>query len=360
MADKDISSHAKELSKRGASKGGRARVANFSKEELSAANRRAANARWQKVDQQGSAASTDEIRWAVAEGDLDFQDRIIPCAVLDNGARVLTQQGILTTLGRARAAKGGEGASQGGLPAILRPRNLAPFISEALREVSQPIIYRTLVSGRTRGIAYGCRAETLPMICQVYVDADDAGKLTARQSHIALAARKLLLALANVMMIALVDEATGWQVLRPHNELQRILEAYVMPEHRPWVKTVPVEFTKEIYRLWGWDFSETMQGPRYASILIRKYICEQLPPGVLGALEERNPINAKYQRKNKLHQFLSPELGLEHFKSQIVGTMALMRASTNKREFERLFQKSYGPVIQQGEFQFELDEPEST
>ena len=100
-----------------------------------------------------------------------------------------------------------------------------------------------------------------------------------------------------------------------------------------------------------------MQGPRYASKLIRKYIYGQLPPGVLGALEERNPINVKYQRKKKLHQFLSPEMGLEHFKSQMTGTMALMRASTSKREFERLFARSYGKAIQQGEFHFELDEP---
>lgn len=356
MVDDDLSAHAKALSQSGASKGGRARVANLSKEELRAANRHAALARWQKTPPVSvTGVPAEDIRWAVAEGALRFQDRIIPCAVLDNGARVLTQQGILTTLGRARTAKGGEGASQGGLPAILRPRNLANFISDSLRETTQPIVYRTLVDGYTRGIAYGCRAETLPLICQVYVDADNAGKLTPQQAHIALAARMLLTALGSVGMIALVDEATGWQALRPHNELQRILEAYVLPEHRPWVKTVPVEFTKQIYRLWGWDFKDTMQGPRYASKLIKKYIYDQLPPGVWQAMDERNPTGARYRRRWKQFQFLSPEIGLEHFKGQIIGTMALMRASTSKRDFERLFQKSYGQAIQ-GEFQFELDD----
>lgn len=324
----------------------------MSTEELSEANRQAALARWNKVDEK-------EIRWAVAQGDLEFRDHIIPCAVLDNGARVLTQQGVLLALGRARAAKGGEGASKGGLPAILRPRNLAPFIDDQLQLTSEPIVFRPLVAGHSKGIAYGLRAETIPLICRVYVDAENEGVLTPRQIHVAQAARSLLVALENVAMIALVDEATGFQVLRPHNELQRILEAYVLPEHRPWVKTVPVDFTKELYRLWGWDLSETMRGPRYAGKLIRKYIYEQLPQGVLSTLDERNPAGSGWQRRRKHHQFLTEEMGLEHFKAQLSGVMALMRASIDKREFERLFQRAYGNTALQGEFQFELDELDS-
>ena len=323
-------------------------MAKMTKEELSAASRQAALARWNKVNEK-------EIRWAVAQGSLEFHGDIIPCAVLDSGARVLTQQGVLLALGRARAAKGGEGASQGGLPAILRPRNLAPFIDESLAAISQPIIFRPLVDGYSKGIAFGLRAEALAMICRVYVDAEDTGALTATQRHVAQAARRLLVALEHVAMIALVDEATGFQALRPHNELQRILEAYVLPEHRPWVKTLPVEFTKELYRLWDWNLSETMQGPRYASKLIRKYIYEPLPVGVLAALDERNLANSGWQRKKKHFQFLTEGMGLEHFKTQIAGVMALMRASTTKKEFERLFQRAYGAALQ-GEFDLAIED----
>ena len=347
----DISEHARELSRMGASKGGRARAANMTKEELSTANRQAALARWHKVDDK-------EIHWAVAQGELTFQDHIIPCAVLDNGVRVLTQQGVLLALGRARAAKGGEGASTGDLPAILRPRNIRPFIDQSLIDLSRPIIFKPLVHGHSKGVAYGLPAETLPMICRVYVDAEGAGALVHSQRHVAHAARRLLTALQNVAMIALVDEATGFQSLRPHDELQRILEAYVLPEHRPWVKTVPVEFTKEIYRLWGWDLTETMRGPRYAGKLIRKYIYDGLPRGVLTALDECNPHDSNWQRKRKHHQFLTKDMGLEHFKAQLSGVMALMRASGTKIEFERLFERAYGNGPLQGEFHFELDEPD--
>ena len=254
--DADISELARVLSSKGASKGGRARADRMTKAERSESARIAAVARWQKA---GIEQAEDSIPWAIAEGVLEFQDRHIPCAVLDNGLRVLTQQGVLTAIGRARAAKGGEGASKGGIPAFLRARNLAPFITDHTRNVTQPIIYRPIHGGYTskdghRGIAYGCAADALPFICQVYIDASEAGVLISTQQHIAEVARNLLDALKTVAMVALVDEATGYQTVRAHNELQRILEAYVLPEHRPWIKTVPVEFTKELYRLWGGIF----------------------------------------------------------------------------------------------------------
>jgi len=193
------------------------------------------------------------------------------------------------------------------------------------------------------------------------MDAADARKILPRQHHIAEAARRLYAALSKVAMVALVDEATGWQTLRPHAELQRILEKYVLPEHRPWVKTVPIEFTKELYRVWGWDNikADSNQGPRFAGKLIRKYLYEKLPNGVLDKLDELNPNNDKGQRPDKHHSFLTLEMGLEHFKSQLSGTMALLRASDDGRkdQFERLFQKAYGYNIQ-GEFDLGFDDLE--
>jgi len=363
MDDKRVSNAAKSLSKLGASKGGQERAKALSPAERSEIARNAVNARWQRY--KGKRDDT-EIPWAVAEGEMEFLHRIIPCAVLDNGMRVLTQQGVLMALGRARAAKGGQGASKEGLPAFLRASNLLPFISDDLIQDTKPIIYKPISGGYTghtetsqyRTIAFGCLADTLPNICKVYIEADNAGALIATQKHIADEARKILKALQNVAMIALVDEATGYQAIRPHDELQKLLALYVLPEHRPWVSSVPIEFTKELYRLWGWDLrSDSTQGPRYAGKLIRKYIYEELPNGVLHELDRVNPTNAKYQRRHKHHSHLTEEIGLQHFRTQLAGVMALMRASTTKQEFEKLFQRAYGPGIQ-GEFAFELDEPE--
>ena len=358
--DLDISQVAKVLSDKGASKGGLARARRMTKAERSESARIAAVARWQKT---GTKNTEDIIPWAIAEGEVKLEDQHVPCAVLDNGLRVLTQQGVLIAIGRARSAKGGEGASKDGMPAFLRARNLAPFITDATRDITRPIIFRPLHGGYTstdgyRGIAYGCVADALPHVCQVYVDAADAGALIPTQKRVAEAARNLLEALKTIAMVALVDETTGYQAVRAHNELQRILEAYVLPEHLPWIKAVPVAFTKELYRLWGWDLkADSMQGPRYAGKLIRKYIYEKLPSPELPTLDRQNPTNDKHQRRFRHHQFLTDDVGREHFKSQLAGVMTLMRASHDKAEFIRLFDRAYGNDSQ-GELDLQFDDLE--
>lgn len=76
--------------------------------------------------------------------------------VPDKGSTiVLTQQGVLRSIGRARAAKGGEGASVDGLPAFLRANNLKPFISKNLEESTKPIIFKPNKGGRAFGYKTG-------------------------------------------------------------------------------------------------------------------------------------------------------------------------------------------------------------
>ncbi len=338
----DLANAAKTLAKHGASKGGRERARRMTKEARSASARLAAATRWNEGHR-----PDENVPWAVAEGFLTFRDRQIACAVLEDERRVLTQQGVLTAIGRARAAKGGQGASTDGLPAFLRARNLVDFISDGLREATKPIIFRPLQGGYTssdgyRGIAYGCDARTLPAVCKVYVDADNAGRLVATQRHIAQEARLLLEGLGDIAMVALVDEATGYQEIRAENELRKILEAYVLPEQRPWVKTVPVEFIKEIYRVWGWKVKDdTTRGPRFAAKILRQYVYGQLPAPVLPALDRKNPAGKKSQRRYKHHQFLSEDLGIEQFKMQLAEVSALLRASRDKEEFKDLFRRAF-------------------
>lgn len=288
------------------------------------------------------------IPWAVREGAIKIGDAVLPCAVLDNGERVLSQQGILTALGRARAAKGGEGASVDMGAPFLRAKNLHPFISQELVASTRAIEFKPLKGGYApRGgavaIAYGFKATAFPDILKVFVEAKKAGKLHPRQENIAEVAKRMLGALPKVGMIALVDEATGHQKDRPHDELQRLLEAYVLPEHRPWVKTIPREFTKELYRVYGWN-TDTQRGPRYAGKLTRKLLYEYLPSPVLPELDRLNPRKegSKWQRVRKHHQHLSEQIGVNHFRSQLSGVMALLRASPNKRVFESLFERAYG------------------
>src|SRR5690606_37344816 len=93
------------------------------------------------------------------------------------------------------------------LPAFLTAKNLKPFISRDLYVTSSQIEFR-LPSGQK---AFGYNAELLPQVCEVYLKARDANQLNKSQIHVAKQADILMRGLATVGIVALVDEATGYQ-----------------------------------------------------------------------------------------------------------------------------------------------------
>ena len=180
--------------------GGHARASQLSREERSAIAKAGAAARWDKAGR--------PIPRATHEGILTIGDMEIPCAVLENGIRVLTQSGVMVALGRARQAKGRQYYDADvELPAFLTAKNLKPFIPEALMVTSSQVEFRTLSGIR----AFGYSADLLPLVCGVFLDAKAAKVLAHTQEHIAERALILIRGLASVGIIALVDEATGFQ-----------------------------------------------------------------------------------------------------------------------------------------------------
>lgn len=154
------------------------------------------------------------------EGVLRIGDVEIPCAVLEDGRRVLTQSGVMKAMGRARQAKGRQYYdSDDQLPAFLQAKNLKPFVSSDLVTTSKHIEFRTV-----RGaVGFGYAAELLPKVCDVFVQALDArpSPLKSGQMHIAERAKLLIRALAQTAIVALVDEATGYQEIRPRDTSHR-------------------------------------------------------------------------------------------------------------------------------------------
>lgn len=229
-----------------------------------------------------------------------------------------------------------------GRPPFLSAANLRPFISRELVDLYKPVQYRLPGSG---GRAVGYRAEILPMVCEVYLDARNEDVLLHNQDAAGRAAEVLIRGLARVGIIALVDEATGYQEVRARQELQRILEAYVQAEFRPWVRTFPDEFFREIYRLQGWEFRPgTSKRTPYVGKLIKHYIYEQLPDGVLGELERLNPANDNGRRSRKHHQHLTGSTGNAHLDRQISTVTTLMRIAHDQQDFEDLFDRAFPPA----------------
>lgn len=329
--DELVGNDATQLANR-SQQGGIARARKLSSEERSEIARQAAAARWGNV------------HVAYHTGDIVIGDIAISAAVLDDGTRLLSQATVLTALGRnPQKSRRSRGNSDELRAPFLVANNLQPFISDELREMVEPVPFRVAGEGNAR--AWGYRAEMLPLVCWVYLDARAAGKLGAKQEPVAQAAEILARGLARVGIVALVDEATGFQEVRARDELARILEMYVQAEFRPWIKTFPDDFFREVYRLQGWEYRPgTSKRTPYVGKLINKYVYDQLPPGVREELQRLNPRTDKGYRLRKHHQFLTEGTGNVHLDKQIVSTLTLMRAAESKQQFEDLFDRVHPPV----------------
>jgi hypothetical protein len=351
MSDKLTSEHAKALSTLGSSKGGKARAANLSREERSEIARRAAEARW------AGEGVPSKIPKETHPGLLKIKNIELPCGVLEDGTRILSTRGINRALGSTTTGTPkGEKTGARQLPYILASDTLKPFLNnELLARLMFPREYRPMHGGRT---AYGHEATLLPEMCDVILDASNAGAISEkRHGNIIRTAGLLVRGFARVGIIALIDEATGYQDDRAKDELTRILEAYVDEEFKPYVSKFPNEFFKQIFRLHGWEYKPgTTLRPLAVGKFIKKYIYEPLPPNVLPKLEELNPKNDKWQRKHKHFQFLTDEVGEPHIDRQLAAITTLMRISDTLNEFDDHFRKAFAKHYQ-NKLAFQKPEP---
>ena len=294
----------------------------------------------------------DDIPVAVAKGFMNIGGVKIACAVLADETRLISDRGVSAAIGTKRPGSHWERARKADPGAVILPPyisadNLKPFIPKDLEYIlTNPIHYRVTDSGAKGN---GLLATAFPKVLNVWAKAYEAGALKPQQEHIGKQAQALCEGLDEVAIIALIDEATGYQEKRRQDELQQILSAYVLPEHRPYLRSVPLEFFKELYRVYGWQWSSDNRGPRYAGKLLRKLIYEKLPEPVLPELDKLNPSKGvNYQRDRKHFQNLSLEVGVPHFQGQLSGVMALLRASpsANPKAFERLFRRAYGDQLE--------------
>ena len=282
-------------------------------------------------------AKEEEIPRATHMGELTIGDTTIPCAVLEDGTRVLTQEGFLTAIGRAEKAKGGQGSTIEKTPAFFAAKNLQPFITPELAESSKPIQFRTLKGNK----AYGFRAELLPGVCIVYLSARDVGALHPTQRHIADMASILVRGFAEVGIIALVDEATGYQDIRARQALEKILDEFISKELCKWAKTFPDEFYKELFRLREWQYSPfSVKRPGVVGKWTNDLVYKRLAPGVLDELKRLNPPTANGKRKVRHHQWLTKDVGHPRLREHLSAVIALMKASANWMGFYRMIQRA--------------------
>ena len=328
------------------SEGGKARAKKLSKKQRSDIARRGAQERWAKLKQLPQATHGS------ADRPLRIGNAEIPCYVLEDGTRVLSQRGTLSGLTLSQGSSS-SGAGGDRLTRFVQGKNLFPFVStDLLALIENPIRFRHSGGG---GTAFGYPATILPDICDAVLAARNAGVLQKQQLRIAQQCEELVRGFAKVGIVALVDEVTGYQEDRDRDELHRILALYLAEERLAWAKRFPDEFYKQIYRLKSWVWPPKGRAkPQILGHITNEIIYDRLPPGVLDELRKRNPKQDETKRRKwRHHQFLSQDFGQPDLRDHLLQVIAVMRVSRTWEGFKRSFDEAFPKPGTQAELVFD-------
>lgn len=277
------------------------------------------------------------------QGKLPIKEFTISCAVLEDETRILVERSVANAFGVKgsgayweKKRKEEKGAL---LPEYVSAKYLKPYIKpDVYEKLSKPIVYINKQGKEVSGIP----ATILPDICDIWIIAREKGALNKSQEKIAENAYILLRGFAHIGIIALVDEATGFDKVIHKRALHQILEEYINKELLPWTKRFPNEFFEEIFRLNFWSYNPlSVKRPSVIGKWINNYVYEQLPSGVLDELKRKTPKDSKGRRKHRFHQLLTLDIGNPHLEKQLVAVLTLFRASSNWRVFKSLFNKAF-------------------
>jgi hypothetical protein len=314
----------------GRARGGVARAEALSKKQRKSIAQKAAAARWSGEIRRATHGSDDH---PIRIGDIE-----IPCYVLEDETRVLSLRGMLSSLnmslGRASTRR------EDRLTSFLTGNAISPFVPKALTAmIEEPIRFHPPGGGSS---AYGYPATILADICDVVLSARKAGALLKQQEHIAERCEILVRGFARVGIIALVDEATGFQRDRAKDSLSRILEAFIAKELQPWLRTFPADFYHEMFRLRGLEYpKDTVQRPRYFGLLTNDVVYDRLAPGVLNELRKVNPKDEAGRRRHKNFQWLTNNVGYPKLREHLGAVIATMKLSGDWYDFKAKLDKNY-------------------
>lgn len=330
--------------------GGKARMDGTTAKERRALAKKAAAARWSTDIKQATHGSPDH--------PLRIGDIQIPCYVLEDGRRVIVQGGMMTALDMKQGTAGKGGGDR--LAKFIATKSVFPYASKELIDViTNPIKFRV---GST--LAYGYEATILADICDAVLKARESGNMNYQQEHIAQRCEILVRAFARVGIIALVDEATGYQRDRAKDALSRILEAFIAKALQPYVRTFPTDFYEQMFRLRGLEYpSAEVRRPRYFGVLTNDIVYNRLAPGVLEELKKVNPKDETTGRRRSKHfQWLTSNIGYPKLREHLGAVIATMKLSSSWHDFKAKLDKNYPRVGKptQLEFDYAQEEAEDT
>lgn len=267
---------------------GLARAASLSPERRSEIAKKAIAARWMPK--------------ATHQGILKILDKELPCVVLDDGRRIINQSSLFLAFDRGRKGRRYKENEKINLPSILDPKNLREFITDEIISMAQPINYLNV--NLTNGSGYS--AEIIPIVCKIYISARKNNTLTPNQMRTADISELLLDSLSRIGIIGLIDEATGYQIVRPRDALESYLNKILSKELAAWCKRFPDEYYQNIYKIRKWpEFSTSKNKYSCVGTYTNDIVYSRLGKEILDELKSRTPDTSK----SKLHQWLSVDTG---------------------------------------------------
>lgn len=248
----------------------------------------------------------------------------LDCYVLNNGLRVFSGRGIQKALGNP---------SQSGdwLKRFCSSESLYPVFSmgenSILERAMSPVTFRRKNAGGSQILTNAYEATFLIDLCSAILDARDSNLIA--DPVIISSAETIIRAVAKVGVIALVDEATGYDKVKNQakDALRKFLDTFIKAEASRWVKTFPDSFFEDIYKLRGWNWTNIAQRPGIVGKMINDIVYERLGPSVRAQLEEMNPSDGHGKRAKKHHQYLSQDVGIPALKDHLISVHTLAKAS---------------------------------
>jgi hypothetical protein len=337
------SSAARKLSRLGAQKGGRARANVLTSEERSEIARNAVRTRWEKAGKTVTSPKppveppvedvvNDDIPYSMFQGKLQIGDLELECHVLNDLRRVFTQREIVRIISGGRES----GNLQQYLSANpLIPKSFHAGSSFPFRIPGQPTT------------ATGWEATGLIEICEKYLEAKEQNLLKRNQFHLAVQAGIVMRASAKVGIIALIDEATGFQKFRAKRDLQIKLQAFIAEDMQEWARMFPDEFWFELARLEGIKYSPRSRPLRWGKYVMA-FVYDAIDSDVGQKLREINPD--PHHRKNH-HQWLK-DFGRDQVHDQITKVVTIMKLCTDMKDFTLKFSKVFKKTSPQLAFEW--------
>jgi P63C domain len=277
-------------------------------------------------------------------GELQIGDASIPCYVLDTEERVFSLKGAVVGLIETEGGQLAEYIKVKSLRQFL-PADLIPTDDESQRD-RIPALIRFDVGGDNPKAAFrfpwGLPVEKFMDLCDAYSRAAEAGDLTERQQRIARNANKFLRACRNIGIIALVDEATGYQKVRPLDELQFKLKLYLEEKMRDWEPTFPDALWQEFARLTNWK-KPTHIRPKFWGKLVMELIYGYLDADVAEWLRNNAP---RPMHGQNYHQWLTEQYGLKRLIEHIWKVVGIASTCKTIDELKAQMRHQYGRVLE--------------